>query len=132
MMVLVFSLVEQCDGDSTSEWPLEMVVKLSMHQIDKARYMSTFTIPISISILPQAHLVPLRVGVESITEPLIIVPFVLLIVRHNNLNRSYVDVMVELLYCGSDCVLLLCHISKLVLQCCHLSYCSRAALESVS
>ncbi len=78
MMVVVFSLVEQCDGDITSEWPLEMVVKLSTHQVDIARHMSTFTTPKSISIHPQAHLVPLRVGVESITVPCVIVPFVLL------------------------------------------------------
>ncbi len=91
--------------------------------------MSTFTTPISISNHTQAHLVPLRVGVESIVEPCIIVPFVLLIVGHNDLNRSCVDMMVELLYGGSDCVLLPCHVPELVLQCRHLSCWSRAALE---
>ena len=34
-VVVVFHLVQQCNSDMTSEWPLEVVIKLSSHEVGK-------------------------------------------------------------------------------------------------
>ncbi len=82
-----------------------MVVDFSTHQVDKARYMCTFTNHISISIHPQAHLVPvgggkprsLRVGIEPLAEPLVLGPLVSFKACEGDVNESYKNVMVEFL-----------------------------------
>ena len=68
-MLSILQLIEQADFDGSFEGPMQMVVIVSSHQIDKHRHMSAFTVTKSISIHTEVHLVPSKVRVHRITEP---------------------------------------------------------------
>ncbi len=84
-----------------------MVVEFSTHQEDKARYVCTFTIPISISNHPQAYLVPLRVGIEPLAVPDVLGPLVSFKVCEGDLNGSYQKVAKFLKLCSQLLILLI-------------------------
>ncbi len=87
-MSTISSLIQQLDGDVTSERPLESAIKLSTHQANKARYVCASAITISISVNIQAQFVPPRVGIEPLAVPPESILLVLLKVSHNYLHRS--------------------------------------------
>jgi hypothetical protein len=40
-MILIFLLVHHVDGEFTSKWPLQIVVKFTLHLVDKDRDVRT-------------------------------------------------------------------------------------------
>ena len=84
--VLPTELVAQCDGDLALEWPLQIIIKDSWHQVDKHRYMGPITCSIPISIYPQTHSVATIVGVERRGVPDVPCTPVLLKFKHSEVN----------------------------------------------
>ena len=64
MVVLIFQLVEQCDGELSCEGPWQVVIVPPLYQVGIHRDMSACTITSSIGIYLDTHLVTSRVGVE--------------------------------------------------------------------
>ena len=57
-------LVDELECDFVSEWPLQDVVKLSLHQDKKQRHVAPLADAISQDVEPQAHLVAIATSVE--------------------------------------------------------------------
>ena len=69
VVVLIFLLVEQGDGDLSCEGPWQVVIIPPFHEVGIHWDMSACTITSSTGINPDAHLVTSRVGVEWRTIP---------------------------------------------------------------
>ena len=64
VVVLIFLLVEEGDGDLSCEGPWQVVIVPSFHEVGIHWDMSVWTTTSSTGINPDAHLVTSRVGVE--------------------------------------------------------------------
>ena len=87
-MIFISFLVHQLVGDVTSEWPLELVVKLSTHQSKEHTQVCTFAITKTFRTYIQTHLVAMRVGVEWWRVSTFIIILVSFKVGHGDLHWS--------------------------------------------
>ena len=78
MVLSILQLVEQAHFDGAFEGPLQIVVIVSLHQVNVHRHMSAFSFTESISIHFEAHFVPSKVRVHWITEPFFVLFLLLL------------------------------------------------------
>ena len=63
-MVVVSILVDYLDGYLSSKWPLQVVIKLTFHEVGVDRHMSSFSITISLRKYVYTELIAVRMCVK--------------------------------------------------------------------
>ena len=87
MVLPILQLVEQAHNDAAFEGPLQIIVIVSSHQADEHRHMSAFRIVSPVCIYTETHLVPSKVRVHRITEPLFVL--LLLVLKPLHLENPW-------------------------------------------